>query len=712
MFPETVAGGRLLWFPVFMGMGICAYFALPMEPPGWAGAVATGLAVVGFARSGGIIRQVLLFAAFAALGFGLMQARTAMVAAPVMDGERYFAELTGTVLWVDQRPVRQRVVLQVTEAGAGKEGRQGAQGLRARVTLLPNAPPPVIGQCIVLPAVLGPPRPPSMPGAFDFQRYAYFLRLGGLGYAVGGWQEAPGATEGATALSPVARFLLWADFWRGQVGQRITDALEDPEQAALARALMLGDRSGIAEPVLEAWRTAGLAHMLAISGLHMSLFAGLAFALIRRGLAWFPAVALRVDLKKVAAVGAFVAASVYLVLSGMNVPAQRAFMMVVVALAAILLDRQALSLHTLAVAALLIMVWRPEAVIGASFQMSFAAVLALISAYEAFRRWKRDRQEAEAAEAGEGDDKEGPWPRLRLYVLGIVVTTLVSEVATAPLGAYHFLELPTFGVVGNLPAMPILVFWVMPSAIAALLAMPVGLEAAPLWLMGQGLALITWVAEQIYALPGALWRPPPMSPAALGVYALGGAGLCLLRGWPRLVAGGVAFAGPLLIVWLTPLPDVLVSDDGELVALREGDGLVFSPGRGHRFVRSVWAERLGSSGRDWQGLMENGELTCDALGCMVRHRGWSLALPQTGEALAEDCARADVVMAPMPVRGACKGSGAVVIDRFDLWRSGAHAVFLPSDGGDDEAGGAVRIKTVRDVQGERLWSRFPPPFED
>ena len=165
---------------------------------------------------------------------------------------------------------------------------------------------------------------------------------------------------------------------RAGVGERLAAGLPG-EPGAVARALVTGERNAVPEPLQEAYRQAGLAHMLVISGLHMSLLAGLAFVALRYGFALVMPIAERFDTKKFAAAAAIAAALFYLILSGANVPAQRAFIMVSVVLIAVLIDRTAMSLRTLAWAAMTVLVLQPDALVGASFQLSFAAVVALIT---------------------------------------------------------------------------------------------------------------------------------------------------------------------------------------------------------------------------------------------------------------------------------------------------------------------------------------------
>ena len=254
---------------------------------------------------------------------------------------------------------------------------------------------------------------------------------------------------------------------------------------------MAGVRSDLDEHTWHDFQVAGLAHLIAIAGLHMSLVAGTVFTVARFLLALIPWIALRVRVHKPAALIAFAVAAFYLAVSGATVPTQRAFVSFGVALVAILLDRNPFSLRLLAWAALAVLAIQPEALGGASFQLSFAAVLGLMATYETFRL--RAHAQADA----------GPLGHLRSYVLGVIATTLMASSATAPFSAYHFQTIATYGILGNLIAVPITSFLVMPMGLLGLALMPVGLDAPAFRLMGWGCDAVLWTAHTVASLPGA-----------------------------------------------------------------------------------------------------------------------------------------------------------------------------------------------------------------
>lgn len=549
---------------------------------------------------------------------------------------------------------------------------------RARIRM-GHEPPLAPGGRIRLRAVLSPPSAPAVPDAFDFQRQSYFRGLGAVGFSMGRVERVEPSDAGSSALALAAL--------RQTIGERIASGLEGTA-GAMARALMTGERGGLPEDVLAAMRDSGLAHLLAISGLHIGLVAGILFVGLRAALALVPFVALRFPIKKWAAAAALPGAAAYALISGATVPTQRAFLMLGLVLLAVLLDRRGLSIRTVAWAALAILLVQPESLLGASFQLSFAAVIALIAAYEEIsaRRFHRD------------EGRRGWVWKILLYVGGVALSSLIAGAATTPFALYHFNRLAAFGLAANMAAVPLTALWVMPWAVVAFALMPFGLEALALAPMGWGVEAIIAVAREVAAWPGAVTLLPSMPTAGLVAVTVGGLWLCLWRGRWRFW-GIVGVAGGLVSgAWVTP-PDIIIDDAGRLMAVRDIDGsLAVSSRRLGRFDAEIWLRRAGQeeASAPWPaaGTGGDGSLACDALGCIHRANGHTVALVRNEGALAEDCRIADVVVATVPVRRPCP-SAAVVIDRFDLWREGAHALWLAEDG--------VRVESVNGVRGERPW---------
>lgn len=671
----------VLWVPVAFGAGIGVYFGLPWEPPPAAGpftfALALGLAWRFRARL--IPALVLLGLALGAAGFGAAQLRTYLVAAPVLDKPYGPAGVIGRVVRVELRPDGTRVTLEdVVLKGRGRPVTPD----RVRVKLR-RGDTVDIGDRIDVFAKLSPPSAPAAPDAYDFQRRSWFEGLGATGFALGKTKivGAGGSRAGRSPALVIAALRL-------HMTERIRRVLPG-EAGAVAAALMTGDRSAISRDTLDAMRDSGLAHLLAISGLHLGLVAATLFFGLRAVLALSERLTLRHPIKKWAAAAAIAGSLAYLLLAGATVPTQRAFVMTGLVLVAVLLDRQAISMRLVAWAALIVLAIAPESLLGASFQMSFAAVVALVAFYEASQvHFSRFR-------AGLG---HGFAARIALYSTGVAATTIIASLATGLVALHHFGRIAAYGLPANLLAVPLTALWIMPWAVLAAVLMPLGLDGWPLICMGWGIDLLLGIAGEIASWPGAV-RPMVALPVdGLILVAVGGLWLCLWRrGWRYAGLGAVA-AG-LASLWIQQGPDILVSDDGALMAVRTGDGrLSLSESRREKRIAEYWLEQDGQeAGLYWpdSGASADRTMRCDRLGCIYRNGGRMVALLRDGLAHAEDCRMVDILISQRPVHGSCPVP-SLVIDRFDLWRHGATAIWLD--------GKSVRTRTVADYQGARPWS--------
>lgn len=507
------------------------------------------------------------------------------------------------------------------------------------------------GDRVSLPAMLDAPRPAVLPGGYDGRYYAFFQRIRASGYALAAPERA--AEQGR--LSSARRLARW----RHEMAEAIRARLEGPS-AGIAAALLVGDRSGIDTATAERLRVAGLGHILAISGLHMALMAGGSFFAIRLLLAGWNSLARRMDVGRLAAVIALAVSLAYLLISGAGIPTQRAFMVTAVALGAVIAGRRAFSFQSFGLALGIVVLVQPESVVSPGFQMSFSAVGALIAVHQ----WRRRR---------------ATYTRQRLPgflrpFMELGLTSFVAGTATAVIGAVHFHRLASYGLMGNLLAMPVFSFLVMPAGVLGLLLMPFGLDAPAFAAMQWGLDAILAISGWIEGLPDAA-RGVPAAPAGwLGIYAvlvvtLFAAGHRLVR-WSAVTA----LAG-LLVVWAVwPQPTLLVSADG-LVIARDGAGWIANTTRRGRFPRQVFLERLAL------GDASGDRADCDAEGCVIDLETLRIAVPDQTDALAEDCRRADIVIVPAQTpRWVARRCDAARISLSELAERGNALVWLRDTG--------------------------------
>lgn len=674
----------LLFVPVALALGILLYFQLAFEPAfiGCALAALLGLAVmIGVGRLDGhwhgrdLSKAMIVGAGLIAVGFGIAGLRAHQVEAPVIERQGSFA-FDGRIIAMEPRKKGYRVLL---TALAIEDVEPEATPARIRVTTRSREPELAIGDRIRARGMLQAPQGPLLPGGFDFARRAYFEQLGGLGFTFGNVEILEHATTSSFRENVAAV--------RHTVASSAIASLPSPV-GAVAGALLTGLRSDIPQKVWVDMQSSGLAHLLAISGLHIGLIAGTIFLMARYALALIEPLAIRFPVKKLAALIALFGAFGYLLLAGGTVPTQRAFMMAGIALLAVMLDRNPISMRLVAIAATGVLLHRPESVLGASFQMSFAAVVGLVAFYESrpsFLRMKTRDEEFSLAR------------HLLLYLLGIAATTLIATLATTGFAAVHFQRVATYGILANLLAVPITAFWIMPAGLFALLLMPLGLEAVPFMIMGQGIAMVLEIAAAVTSLPGSSLATPPMPVLVLPMIAFGGLWLCLWRGtWRRWGVAPIVLA--ILIAGFAKSPDILIAEGGMGVAIRGPEGAMHLEARRKDGYRDdVWQRVMTADAV--APLPEQGDIAsalgrCDATGCRLQVDRHTVALVRRPSAMAEDCARADLVIV---LTGADRcANGTTAIGPGTLWWANGIGISLD--------GTAPEIRMVRPERGERLWT--------
>lgn len=678
-------GRTFLWSPVALVVGIWGYFALETEPARWAAMTAAGAGalLVWLGRRA----PPLLLAGLVVMGFALAKLRADQTATPLLRATTGEVQVTGTVHKVDKTGQRRLVILLAPEAIEGLAPGELPRRLRLTSSEKQGAPP--VGARVSLMARLSPNPSPAGPGGFDYGRRLWFNGIGGMGRVTSAPQVLAGSASWSAGLES------WIQGVRDAMGARIRARLEEPV-ASFAEALMTGERATIPREHNESLLTSGLFHILSISGLHMWMVAGSAFWAVRAALALSPALAVGFPIRKWAAVVAVGMAWFYMLLADSGVATQRSFIMVAVVFFAVLVDRPALSARNLAIAALAVLVIEPEAAIEASFQMSFLAVLGLVTIHEAWVGWWRSRNPDRVPVGG--------WP-LRLLrwmalslLIGILTTLVAGTMSTIP-AAYHFGRIAPYSILSNGLALPVIGILVMPAALLAAVLMPLGLEGPALWVMGKGLELVLMISHLVAAIPGAHVVTPQPPAAAAMLLGLGAVMTMLIAGPARLAGLPVMAVAIILAMAAPPGPDILIDRMASNVALRDEAGnLVPARPRRARFAVERWLRTNGERVTPAAAWRRPG-WTCGADRCTAAVKGRRLVYVDA-EGSTLDCRGIDILVATYPLRGACPGV-PVRIDRFDVWRNGAHAIYLD--------GPRVRLVSARGQQGERPWVVEPRP---
>ena len=681
------AGRRVLFVAVLMGVGIGIYFALPLEPPPWitiAGiaAVIAWLAARRARLAPTVVAAAAVTAAIAA-GFSLAVVRSRTNDVPVLASETRLLTITARIVRLEPAE-RGRTRLWLDVERTRPSLRQAPK--RIRISIGKTAERLSPGDWIEARATLRPLPAPVAPGSYDFGRKLWFDGIGAVGFSLAPVVkiDPPRAATSTEALATTVQNV------RRAVSERILAAMSE-RTGPIAAAFLTGERGLISDEDNEAMRDSSLAHLLSISGLHMALAGFGFFMALRLIFAALPAIVLNYPVKKWAAAAAIAASFAYLLLSGASVPTQRAFVMILVALTAILFDRSALNMRSVAVAAVLILALTPEAWIDPSFQMSFAAVVALIAAYE----WWNARRIPDAM-------PPGVVRRAWNMVLAAAATSLIAGLATAPIAAFHFNRFADYGVAANVLVMPIVSFVIMPAGVLALLLMPFGLEWIPLAAMEKGLEAMLAVAHWVASWPGATQAVAAWPMPRFLLIMAGGLWLAIWLApwrWLGLIA---VLAGAALLPFTAP-PDVLIAADGDNVAVRDADGkLHLLSSRRGRFDAEIWLHRDGDSSDIADAARrEEGGFRCDSAGCLASIRGHGkLLVVHSGEALAERCGDATMVVdLARGWRPPCDGPQLLVTPNL-LRREGAIEARLNND--------RLVWTSVARERGARPW--VAPPF--
>jgi competence protein ComEC len=666
-----------LWLPVGLGLGIAAWFALP-DQGAWTAFLLTALAAaVGAAAAGWSSRwgrALAIFSLFAAMGCGLIWWKAERVASPRLERAR-MAEFTARIESVQKLPAREIVRLVVAPTGSTglpPRLRINIDDEDAKASMEPGA-------SVRLKAWLMPPAPMAVPGAFDFAQAAWFQGIGGTGRASRVEVVVPSTEQG----------------WRARlasVRQRLADHVRsrlDGGPGAIAAALATGDQSGISETDAEAMRASGLAHLLSVSGLHLTAVVGAVMLLTLKLLALSPTLALRLPLVLIAAGVGAAAGIAYTLLTGAEVPTIRACVAALLVLLALALGRDALTLRLLAVGALIVLLFWPESLAGPSFQLSFAAITAIVALHEhpRIKTLLARREEGMVQKIGRG-------------LLALILTGLVVEAALMPIALYHFHKAGFYGALANVVAIPLTTFVIMPLEALALLLDLAGLGAPVWWLTGVALDFLLSLAHLVASAPGAVATLPTMPRGAFALVVGGGLWLALWRTrWRRLGLIPVAVGG--LWALTVPAPDLIVTGDGKHLALRTSSGkLAILRSRAGDYVRDMLGESAGEEG-ELAALEDSVPCSPDLCRAEVARDGrvWRILATRSPHHvpwpdMIRACAEADIVVSDRRLPRGCAPRW-LRADRSFLRRTGGLSIIF---------GEQPQVSTVSERLGSHPWA--------
>ncbi len=689
---EQQARRPFLWLAPCAILGALFYAWVETEPSLFAAVGAfllwSGLAII-IRTSSIAASRCMMACAMIAFGFLCGTIKTRLVDAPILQSSES-GQLDALVETIDHQPAGSRLVLRPLVFNGRSEGLP--ERVRVKGPRLSGAYAIVAGDQIRATVHLMPPPEAARPGGYDFARDAYFKGIGAVGSLNGPFVTLPTISD----LSLRIRFSVWVDNLRNDIAMRIYTVIGG-ESGAVAAALMTGKRGMISEETNEDLRGAGIYHVVSISGLHMVLAAGMIFYVLRLILGLVPAIALYWPVKKIAALGAMFGAFAYNIFAGSEVATERSLIMTLFLFGAILIGRPAISMRNLCFAVLLVVMLEPDSVTGPSFQMSFAAVAALIAVFERTRPDDRHISVGIATNRAQRAQPHTPVARAFGYLARhaklVLITTLIAEAATAPYVIYHFQRFQSLGLIGNALSIPLIELVSMPIGFLGLLAMPFGLDA-PFWqAMAFGVDPMLYVAKHVAALPIATGATQSISITSALVLSFGLVWIALWSSALRYL-GLVPVLVGLILAFQTPRPDVYVARDGSSLAFRKADGHLHVMGRGASdFMIEQWLTADGDMRRPDDPAIRTGSL-CNATGCLAElFDGRQIILGFAIDDLAEDCRLATVLVTPYQAPADCE---AFVIDRRTAERHGAVALAMTPQ--------TITLTGARQANAQRPWN--------
>ncbi|PIR39642.1 MAG: hypothetical protein COV35_03825 [Alphaproteobacteria bacterium CG11_big_fil_rev_8_21_14_0_20_39_49] len=661
-----------LWIPVLFGIGIITYFKIPFEPDIKISILLSALLLVGvfIYRKTTYLLWLLIISLIISCGFLSANLRTVLVKAPVMKKETGIRKIKGTIESISSRTTGKRFVLTEPEIeGLTKENLPK----KVRVNINKNDSGAAIGDRIAILANLLPLPRPVIPGGYDFPRHAYYQQIGAIGYSV---------SDVKIIYSPEnISFSASLENLRKSIKENIIKS-SDSKNGNIAVALLVGEKGGIDRKTLEDIRVSGIAHILAISGMHLSLVAAIFFFSGRFIFALSKKLALNHNIKKWAAFVAIIGSFIYLLISGSPISAQRAFIMTSLILIAIVIDRLATPMRSVAIAALIILIFTPESILTPSFQMSFAAVFALISLYEMAKPFFKYYSEF------------GIFKKMFIYLFGVIFSSAVAGIATAPFAMYHFNNFAPYGIVTNLIVVPLTSLFVMPFGVLTLLLMPFGLEQIGLIPMIFGIDIIVKTASYISSLPQPVGAIGQIADITIAMLTIGGVIFLFLKTKIRYVGILVMISG-IFFSLDSKIPNIIIGEDAKLIAVKTSpDNLAFSSKVHERYSREQWQKRYAIENPITFAQTEGDIIKCDSTRCHYKYENTLASFIKHPIAFEEDCENADIIINLTYIKKSCKNK-KLIINKQDIRKQGTNVIQY----GD----GTFKVHNVSSLNKGRAW---------
>lgn len=636
----------IFWIPLFISIGILSYFTTPL------GALAIQMtatkkyiylsllpiiSIILYKKN----RMATIYLISIIIGFYASLLRTELVTSPVLSETIKDVWVKGTVEDIQYASSGGRITLSQLYV---RDLKKAERDIRIKVTVKTNIDDISIGDIVSFKGTLMPPMAPSIPDGFDYRTFAYYQKIGGTGYAT---SRLIIKNKGEVNSHFIEKL-------RQAAISRILEILPQPS-ASIASGMLVGDSSYLKQKVYEKIKVAGIAHVIAISGMHMVVVVSIIFFVFRWLCSLSNYISLRFDAKKVAAIISIIGSLFYLILAGNPVSAQRAYIMSSLVLLAIVLNRRSQAMHSLAISCTILLLLTPESLLNPSLQMSVAACFGLIWSYNFFHKFITPPKEQQL------------WAKWLYYMLNISFSTVVAGIFTAPFIIYHFHQFSTYSLLANLISIPLTDFFLMPLGMIGLALMPLGFDLIPFLIMEKGINIMLFIVDVVANLPMSSLFVPSISGYTMILFSYGTIILCVAKDKLRICGIGMIGISIISLFWIR-MPDILIDAEGRLFAVRHEDNYYFSNMNVARFVRKVWQESVGENNPI---AIDKAKIEgCTSDKCTLSKGNISVLILKTDD---YECGNNDLIINMITSDPLCNSN---TITLTDLKNNGAHAIWI------------------------------------
>ena len=678
-----------LWIAVLFASGILIYFGINFEPKWYISVIAVSCLLIIyllFRNKYTMLSYISFSLLIIALGFGNASFRSYYLDSPIIPNDGFY-ELEGRIINVDNnyKGIERYIISDLLIYGQDIINTPK----KIRLTIRTENNGAEIGDIIKVRARLSKPPRPVIPNGYNFARKAYFSQIGAIGFSLSDIEIIKEYNDNNRVINNYISYI------RDKISSYNNEIL-GTEKGAISSALLVGKRYAIDDEILDNIRASGIAHLLAISGLHLVMVTGITFLVIRKLLSLSLYIAEYYNTKKLAAIVAILVGFFYLAITGYPVSAQRAFLMSLMFFLAIMIDRESMPIYSVAWSALIILIISPENILEPGFQMSYSAVIALVSSYSFFNE-----------RLNRNNFKDISFIRKSIkYIFNIALSSFIASLATTPFAIYHFNQYSLYGIITNLIAVPLTTLWVMPFGMLSMLLYPLNLGYIALIPMGWGIDILISISSYIAGLPNSSGVTSSLSSNIILLMVFGGLWLALWVSSIRII-GGIIIIISIIIAYIKHdnIADIIIGGENDISYAfidKINDRILYSDNYNNNYQDDIWAKKIGVENKYNISDIEHDNYLCDEYSCIYKLKGKVISFIKDPMAISEDCEKADILVnmtyyseKDISISG-CRDVD-IIINRYDLHKNGTYIITIVNND--------IQIDNVSDNIGNRLWSR-------